>query len=77
MWHAFAKFLVTQVNVKERAVNTNLIGIFAPNNAFWPSPDFLAASRLRLKDESFSSDTYNELYHNQLNIDAEENAKDA
>lgn len=77
VWHAFAKFLATQVNGKERAVNTNLIGIFAPNNAFWPSPDFLAASRLRLKDESFSPDTYSELYNNQLSTDAEENARDA
>lgn len=67
VYNAFAKFLSSQVVQKGRTVNTNLIGIFAPDHIFWPSPDFLKASKLKQKsDVSLSAETYDELYANQL-----------
>lgn len=50
VWNAFSKFLAAQVVSKGRTVNTNLIGLFAADHVYWPSPDFLHASRLKLKN---------------------------
>ena len=66
VWNAFSKFLAAQVLSKGRTVDTNMIGMFAPENVFWPSPDFLRASKLKMKSGSLSSETYDELYANQL-----------
>ena len=67
VYNAFAKFLSSQVVQKGRTVNTNLIGIFAPDHVFWPSPDFLKASNLKQRsDVNLSPETYGELYLNQL-----------
>ena len=72
IYNAFSKFMASQVVSKAKSVNTHIIGIFAPGVTFWPSPEFLKASKLKQVGPTtadLSIETYGELYENQAKAD--------
>ena len=70
VWSAFSKFLKSQVVDKQKTVDTNLIGIFTPQQdpssalsgitsladvLFAPSPDFLEAGKFKVTPQLISA----------------------
>lgn len=55
MWQAFSKFIKNQVEIKNKVVDTKLIGLFSPSNdrkcVIYPSPEYLEAGRFKLQKQ--------------------------
>ena len=57
VWYAFSKFVKNQCEQKNKTVDTQLIGIFVPDNSvgckFYPSPEYLEAGNFKMHKDIY------------------------